>query len=78
MGADAIVLELNPAAERTFGYAREDAVGRELAELIVPPELRDAHRAGLGRHIATGEHTLLGRRLERPRSARTAACCLSS
>ncbi|HYH89200.1 MAG TPA: EAL domain-containing protein [Solirubrobacteraceae bacterium] len=64
MGADGIVLEWNPAAERTFGYARADAVGRELAELIVPPEMRDAHRAGLGRHIATGEHTLLGRRLE--------------
>ena len=64
MGADGIVLEWNPAAERTFGYAREDAVGRELAELIVPPDLRDAHRAGLSRNVATGEHTLLGRRLE--------------
>ena len=64
MGADGVVLEWNPAAERTFGYAREQAVGRELGELIVPPELRDAHRAGLSRHVATGEHTLLGRRLE--------------
>lgn len=64
MGADGIVLEWNPAAERTFGYAREHAVGRELCELIVPPELRDAHRAGLRRHVATGEHSLLGRRLE--------------
>lgn len=64
MGADGIVLEWNPAAERTFGYTRADAVGRELAELIVPPGLRDAHRAGLRRHVATGEHSLLGRRLE--------------
>ena len=64
MGADGIVLEWNPAAERTFGYARADAVGRELAELIVPPALRDAHRAGLRHHVATGEQSLLGRRLE--------------
>ena len=64
MGADGVVLEWNPAAERTFGYAREEAVGRELAVLIVPPALRDAHRAGLRRHLATGERPLLGRRLE--------------
>jgi PAS domain S-box-containing protein/diguanylate cyclase (GGDEF)-like protein len=64
MGSDGVVLEWNPAAERTFGYARADAVGRELAELIVPPALRDAHRAGLRRNVTTGEHSLLGRRLE--------------
>ena len=64
MGADGVVLEWNPAAVRTFGYSREEAVGRELAELIVPPALRVAHRAGLQRHVATGEQTILGRRLE--------------
>ena len=54
MGADGVVLEWNPAAVRTFGYSREEAVGRELAELIVPPAQRVAHRAGLQRHLATG------------------------
>ena len=34
---DGNVIEFNPAAERTFGYAREAVVGRELAELIIPP-----------------------------------------
>ena len=59
-----LVVDFNAAAERTFGYAREEACGRSLAELLVPPELRDRHAAGLARHLATGETTILGRRLE--------------
>ena len=35
------VVEFNPAAERTFGYTSEEAVGQEMATLIVPEELRD-------------------------------------
>ena len=48
------VLELNDAAEEIFGYSREEALGRELAELIVPPAMREAHRRGLARWTAEG------------------------
>ncbi len=58
------VLEFNPAAERTFGLAAEDAVGRDMAQLIVPPSLRDRHRAGFARYLETGEPHVVGRRLE--------------
>jgi PAS domain S-box-containing protein len=58
------VIEFNPAAQRTFGYSRAEAVGREMAELIVPPDLRDSHRAGLRRYLETGEAVLLDRRIE--------------
>jgi len=62
------VLEFNRAAELTFGYRRADVLGRELAELIVPPEQREAHRRGLARWTASGPSdgagVLLGRRLE--------------
>lgn len=64
------VVEFNPAAEKTFGYRKEEAVGRELAELIVPPEHRDAHRKGLARYLATGASTLVGQSIvfaQRPR-----------
>jgi PAS domain S-box-containing protein len=60
------VIGWNPAAERTFGYPAEQAMGRDLAELIIPPELHDAHHAGLARYVATGEHRFLDRRLEMP------------
>src|SRR5829696_934805 len=58
------VVDFNPAAERTFGYSAPDVAGREMAELIVPPELRDRHRRGLARYVATEEAVLLDRRLE--------------
>ena len=64
MDADGIVQEWNPAAERTFGYTRAEAVGRELAELIIPPELRERHRKGLAHYLKTGEGPVLGRRIE--------------
>ncbi|PYR25190.1 MAG: hypothetical protein DMF98_13050 [Acidobacteria bacterium] len=41
------VIEFNAAAERTFGYTKIEAMGRPLADLIIPPALRHAHRAGL-------------------------------
>ena len=64
MGTDGRVVEWNAAAEQTFGYSRDHAVGRELSDLIVPPEMRKAHRRGLARHVATGTDRVLGKRLE--------------
>jgi PAS domain S-box-containing protein len=64
MDADGRILDLNPAAERMFGYARDDAIGRRVADTIVPPSLRDAHRAGLERFLSTGEGPVLGTRIE--------------
>jgi PAS domain S-box-containing protein len=58
------VVEFNPAAERTFGHTGEEAVGREMAELIVPPELREQHRRGLARYLAGGTPRVLDRRIE--------------
>ena len=59
-----LVTEWNPAAEATFGYRRDEAIGREMAELIIPPALRDRHRAGLRHYLATGEGPIIGRRIE--------------
>jgi PAS domain S-box-containing protein len=52
------------SAERTFGYRSSEAVGRELADVIVPPSQRDAHRLGLARYLRTGTASILGRRIE--------------
>ena len=64
MDHDGRVTEWNPAAEQTFGYSRGEAVGREMAELIIPPALRERHRAGLAKYLATGEGPIIGSRLE--------------
>jgi PAS domain S-box-containing protein len=58
------VVEFNPAAEQTFGYSRDEALGRTMAELIVPPSLRERHSTAFARFIETGHGTMLGRRLE--------------
>jgi PAS domain S-box-containing protein/diguanylate cyclase (GGDEF)-like protein len=59
-----VILEFNPAAERMFGYTRKRALGSELAELVIPPSLRPAHREGLARAVATSQGTILDERLE--------------
>ena len=58
------VTYVNSAFERTFGYRTEEVIGRELAEVIVPPSLREAHRAGIARYLATRQPRILGKRLE--------------
>jgi PAS domain S-box-containing protein len=57
------VVELNPAAEELFGYSRVEALGRPLAELIFPPELRAAHRARLGEVLSGDPSRILGPRV---------------
>ncbi|NRR32289.1 diguanylate cyclase [Oxalobacteraceae bacterium] len=49
-----IITEWNTQAERTFGWTREQAVGRDVAELIIPPALREAHHAGIARFASSG------------------------
>lgn len=59
------ILEFNSAAELMFGYTRLQAVGADLAELIIPTtEAREQHRRGLATSAAnrTSEHS--NRRME--------------
>ncbi|MDP1772909.1 MAG: PAS domain S-box protein [Methylobacter sp.] len=58
------VIGWNNQAEHIFGYSAEQAVGRELAELIVPPAYREQHRQGLSRFMTTGASNIIGERLE--------------
>src|SRR5437016_5015497 len=54
----------NPQAERLFGWAQAEVLGRLLSETIIPPTYREAHERGLARFRATGEGPVLGRRIE--------------
>jgi PAS domain S-box-containing protein len=62
--ADGRVLDWNRAAERIFGYTRDQAVGERVADLIVPPEQRKAHQNALARVAQGGKAHLTDQRLE--------------
>jgi PAS domain S-box-containing protein len=54
----------NPQAESIFGYSADEAIGRDLAQLIIPESIRSAHVAGLEGFRATKSGTVFNRRLE--------------
>lgn len=58
------VMEFNPAAERCFGFRRDEVIGRCLSDLIIPPRLRHQHDAGLEKYLETGYGPYLHRRIE--------------
>src|SRR5262249_34562383 len=64
MDAGGLVIDWNPQAQATFGFTREEAIGRPLTELIIPPEMRERHERGLEHYLETGEGPLLNRRVE--------------
>ena len=64
MRDDGIVADWNDQAVNVFGWTREEAVGLAMAALIIPERYRQAHKNGLERYLATGEATVLGRRIE--------------
>ncbi|MFG1376811.1 PAS domain S-box protein [Xanthobacter autotrophicus] len=60
------VVDFNPAAEQIFGYRKEEAIGRSIAELVIPPEFHTAHLAGMRSYLASGITRVIGQRLELP------------
>ena len=61
---DGVVLEFNPAAERTFGYTREQAVGRKMLELIIAKELRERHARDVEDYLSRAGQPQFERRFE--------------
>ncbi len=58
------IIEFNPAAERLFGYEREEVLGKPLVDLLVPPHLRESQRRGWEQFLATGYGPWIGQRIE--------------
>src|SRR6266446_9290455 len=58
------IADWNARAEQMFGWTLREALGRELAETIIPPRYREGHRRGLERFLATGEGPVLNRLIE--------------
>jgi len=58
------IVTWNPKAEQLFGWSRDEVLGQSLADTIVPPSLREAHRRGIAHYLATGEGPVLNRLIE--------------
>ena len=61
-----LIVEFNPAAEAIFGYRRKDAVGKLMADLIIPPALRKKCHDGITRFLKTGKSAIIGSLVELP------------
>lgn len=59
-----LIIDWNRQAEQTFGWSREEALGRPLDELVIPPRFRGRHQAGLTRLLQTGESPVLNTLIE--------------
>ena len=60
------IIAFNAAAEATFGFKASQAIGKDIAGLIVPERLREPYRRGLARYLESGEGPILGKRVEMP------------
>ena len=60
---EGIVVGWNAAAERIFGHAADQVIGRPLT-VIVPERFREAHEAGIARVAAGGEQHVIGSTVE--------------
>ena len=54
-GFDGTTQYWNKASERLYGYTQQEAIGRSLLDLIIPPEMRDAVTEEMRKMVETGE-----------------------
>lgn len=62
--ADGLITDWNRRAEALFNWTREQSVGKLLSALIIPPEMRERHEAGLARFRAKGTSSVIDRVIE--------------
>ena len=62
--SNGVIIDWSPKAETLFGWPGEAALGRSLAETIIPAPMRQAHNEGIRRYLASRRSRILGRRIE--------------
>ena len=64
MDGEGNVVEWDDALVSIFGWTRDEALGAKLSELIIPPEQRGLHEAGLVHYKSTGRGKFIGKPLQ--------------
>lgn len=64
MDAQGIITGWNRRAEKIFGWSQKEALGRLLAETIMPEQQRETYQLGIQRFLTTGEKKLVNRLVE--------------
>jgi PAS domain S-box-containing protein len=64
MDTEGKVIGWNDNGEKCFGWTWDEVRGRRLSDVLIPPEYRAAHEAGLAHYLNTGEGRVLGHRIE--------------
>ena len=62
--ADGNVIAWSDQATKIFGYTREETIGKNMGDFIVPPQHREAHERGMKHFLKTGEGPVLNNRIE--------------
>jgi PAS domain S-box-containing protein len=66
------IIDWNNAAERIFGWRRDEVMGRDLTEIIIPPAHRADHMTGIEQYLkGAGEGRIFNRRVETTALRRT-------
>ncbi|WP_107851512.1 response regulator [Oceanimonas marisflavi] len=61
---DDTIVEFSSMAEKLFGYTRAQAIGHSMAELLIPPGVREHHHRGMRHYRDTGHGPILGKHIE--------------
>jgi PAS domain S-box-containing protein len=64
MSEQGMITGWNAMAERTFGWAAAQVIGRRMSDTIIPAQYREQHERGLRHFLATGEGPVLNKRIE--------------
>lgn len=61
---EGLIIKWNPESERLFGWKQEEVLNQNLADIVVPPELREAHRKGLQRYVSPADSKIIGKTVD--------------
>ncbi len=62
--AGSVILDWNKQAEALLGWSRQEVLGHNMAEILIPEQYRQAHYRGIERFLATGKGPVLNKRIE--------------